>query len=119
MVTSANRKKIPIKVNLPKYASFIFFFQHIKRVLDSPNFAQTLDGDDRKIGHMFVVGGFAESAILQETIRSEFGYKMNVIIPQVIFLNDKKFTKVCSNLRFSTKKKQKKCQINALKKVYT
>ena len=65
-----------------------FFFQHIKRVLDSPNFAQTLDGDDRKIGHMFVVGGFAESAILQETIRSEFGYKMNVIIPQVIFLND-------------------------------
>ena len=32
---------------------------------------------------MFVVGGFAESAILQESLRSEFGYKMNVIIPQV------------------------------------
>ena len=32
---------------------------------------------------MFVVGGFAESAILQESLGSEFGYKMNVIIPQV------------------------------------
>ena len=32
---------------------------------------------------MFVVGGFAESAILQESLRSEFGHKMNVIIPQV------------------------------------
>ena len=29
------------------------------------------------------MGGFAESAILQESLRSEFGYKMNVIIPQV------------------------------------
>ena len=51
--------------------------------MDSPNFAQSLDNDDGRIGHMFVVGGFAESAILQESLRSEFGYKMNVIIPQV------------------------------------
>ena len=51
--------------------------------MDSPNFAQSLDNDDSRIGHMFVVGGFAESAILQESLRSEFGYKMNVIIPQV------------------------------------
>ena len=42
-----------------------------------------MDNDDSRIGHMFVVGGFAESAILQESLRSEFGYKMNVIIPQV------------------------------------
>ena len=51
--------------------------------MESPNFAQSLDNDERRIGHMFVVGGFAESAILQESLRSEFGYKMNVIIPQV------------------------------------
>ena len=75
---------VRIRMCVPKtgYALGIFF-QHIKRVLDSPNFAQSLDNDDSRIGHMFVVGGFAESAILQESLRSEFGYKMNVIIPQV------------------------------------
>ena len=69
--------------------------------MDSPNFAQSLDNDDSRIGHMFVVGGFAESAILQESLRSEFGYKMNVIIPQVCtrifsikFMFSKKATKI-------------------------
>ena len=58
--------------------------QHIKRVLDSPNFTQTLDArDGGYIGHLFLVGGFAESAIVQEAIRAEFGHAMNVIIPQV------------------------------------
>ena len=62
---------------------FLSFFQHISRVLDSPNFAQSLDSTDNRIGHLFLVGGFAESAIVQEAIRSEFGHSMNVIIPQV------------------------------------
>ena len=53
-------------------------FQHIKRVLKSAG------GPDREldIGHLFLVGGFAESAIVQEAVRSEFGQKMKVIIPQ-------------------------------------
>ena len=58
--------------------------QHIKRVLESPNFTRSLeDPDGGHVGHLFLVGGFAESAIVQEAIRSEFGHKMNVIIPQV------------------------------------
>ena len=34
--------------------------------------------------HLFLVGGFAESPILQEAIRKEFGRIMHVVIPQVI-----------------------------------
>ena len=52
--------------------------------MESPNFTQSVDDlDGGQIGHLFLVGGFAESAIVQEAIRSEFGHKMNVIIPQV------------------------------------
>ena len=36
------------------------------------------------IKHLFLVGGFAESSILQEAIRKEFGRTMRVVIPQVI-----------------------------------
>lgn len=64
----------------------LFLLQHIKRVLDSPNFTQNTDDNspsDMRIGHLFLVGGFAESAIVQEAIRAEFGHLMNVIIPQV------------------------------------
>ena len=61
-----------------------YYLQHIQRVLDSPNFARSLDtSDGGQIGHLFLVGGFAESAIVQEAIRAEFGQAMNVIIPQV------------------------------------
>ena len=35
------------------------------------------------IKHLFLVGGFAESSILQEAIRKEFGRAMKVVIPQV------------------------------------
>ena len=35
------------------------------------------------IKHLFLVGGFAESSILQEAIRKEFGRIMKVVIPQV------------------------------------
>ena len=35
------------------------------------------------IKHLFLVGGFAESSILQESIRKEFGRVMKVVIPQV------------------------------------
>ncbi len=44
---------------------------------------QPVEARDCKIGHLFLVGGFAESAIVQEAIRAEFGQAMNVIIPQV------------------------------------
>ena len=37
--------------------------------------------------HLFLVGGFAESPILQEAIRKEFGRIMHVVIPQVIYRN--------------------------------
>ena len=37
--------------------------------------------------HLFLVGGFAESPILQESIRKEFGRMMHVVIPQVIYRN--------------------------------
>ena len=37
--------------------------------------------------HLFLVGGFAESPILQEAIRKEFGRIMNVVIPQVVYRN--------------------------------
>ena len=35
------------------------------------------------IGHLFLVGGFAESPLVQEEVRSEFKDKVEVIIPQV------------------------------------
>ena len=35
------------------------------------------------IGHMFLVGGFSESPILQDAIREEFKDVIKVIIPQV------------------------------------
>jgi len=38
--------------------------------------------DQVNIGHLFLVGGFAESAIVQEAIRTEFRNRMRVIIPQ-------------------------------------
>ena len=63
---------------------FFLFLQHVQRVLDSPNFARISD-EGHYIGHLFLVGGFAESAIVQEAIRAEFGQAMNVIIPQVSF----------------------------------
>ena len=43
------------------------------------------DHESIAIKHLFLVGGFAESPILQEAIRKEFGRIMKVIIPQVIF----------------------------------
>ena len=55
-----------------------FVFQQINSVLE------TAQGSGLSIGHLFLVGGFAESAIVQEAIRSEFGPKMKVIIPQVL-----------------------------------
>ena len=54
-----------------------FLFQQINNVLEAAS------GSGLEIGHLFLVGGFAESAIVQEAIRSEFGNRMKVIIPQV------------------------------------
>jgi len=62
-----------------------FMFQYIHRVLDNP--AIQGDGSEPPIGHLFLVGGFAESPIVQEAIRKEFGRPesgMKVIIPQVM-----------------------------------
>ena len=36
------------------------------------------------IGHLFLVGGFAESPMVQDAVREEFGERVRVIIPQVI-----------------------------------
>jgi len=36
--------------------------------------------------YMFLVGGFAESPILQREIRQEFGVKLKVLIPQDVAL---------------------------------
>jgi len=52
--------------------------------LDNP--AILGDGSEPSIGHLFLVGGFAESPVVQEAIREEFGgpgSAMRVIIPQV------------------------------------
>ena len=77
---------LELSTNYTYKSTFLYFFQHIKRVLESPKFSKSVDDHDGgQIGHLFLVGGFAESAIVQEAIRSEFGYKMNVIIPQVRF----------------------------------
>ena len=35
------------------------------------------------IGHLFLVGGFAESPMVQDAVREEFGARVKVIIPQV------------------------------------
>jgi hypothetical protein len=65
--------------------------------LESPNFTRSLDAPDGgHIGHLFLVGGFAESSILQEAIRSEFGQNMNVIIPQVKERLRACFSKLCA-----------------------
>ena len=44
------------------------------------------DSSGLSIGHLFLVGGFAESAIVQEVVRAEFASKLNVIIPQVLII---------------------------------
>ena len=46
-----------------------------------------LGNDGLSLKHLFLVGGFAESPILQEAIRKEFGRIMHVVIPQVIYRN--------------------------------
>ncbi len=55
------------------FLPFFFFKQHVKHVL-----AET------RVEHVFLVGGFAESPIVQEALRQEFkARKLRVIIPQV------------------------------------
>lgn len=62
--------------------------EHISRILDDKSFAQAEDIRNvdalncAGIGHLFLVGGFSESALVQEEIRSAFRGKINVIIPQ-------------------------------------
>jgi len=48
--------------------------QHISTVLREPDIGE--------ISHLFLVGGFAESPLLQEEIRAEFSNQVNVVIPQ-------------------------------------
>jgi hypothetical protein len=50
-------------------------FQHIEDVLLHPD----LIGID----YLFLVGGFAESPLLQQAVRTHFGEHVTVIIPQV------------------------------------
>ena len=53
------------------------------------------------IKHLFLVGGFAESSILQESIRKEFGRVMKVVIPQVN-ISSSKFMIINSLILHST-----------------
>ena len=50
--------------------------------------------------HLFLVGGFAESPILQEAIRKEFGRIMHVVIPQVKYRNLTFFSKSSYNFHW-------------------
>ena len=53
---------------------YISNFQQISSVLSEP--------DIGKISHLFLVGGFAESSLLQEEIRIAFSERLTVVIPQ-------------------------------------
>ena len=53
---------------------YILNFQQISSVLSEP--------DIGKISHLFLVGGFAESSLLQEEIRIAFSERLTVVIPQ-------------------------------------
>ncbi|UYV71784.1 HSPA12A [Cordylochernes scorpioides] len=52
--------------------------RHVANVLNSPTASD--------VSHMFLVGGFAESQILQKAIRDEFSARVQVIIPQGVSL---------------------------------
>ncbi|GFT32301.1 heat shock 70 kDa protein 12A [Nephila pilipes] len=51
---------------------------HVQHVLDSC--------ESGTISYLFLVGGFAESAILQKSIRDAFSDRLKVIIPQGVSL---------------------------------
>ena len=57
------------------------FFQHIRGALGGGDFKEAIE--EIGIGHLFLVGGFSESPILQDAIREEFKDVVKVIIPQV------------------------------------
>jgi hypothetical protein len=59
-----------------------FFLQHIRGALGGTQFEGAVE--DLCISHLFLVGGFSESPILQEAIREEFKDIIKVIIPQVV-----------------------------------
>ncbi len=61
----------------------LFIFQHIRGALGGGDFKETIE--EIGIGHLFLVGGFSESPILQDAIREEFKDIIKVIIPQVCF----------------------------------
>ena len=60
---------------------FYYFFQHIRGALGGGDFKEAIE--EIGIGHLFLVGGFSESPILQDAIREEFKDVVKVIIPQV------------------------------------
>ena len=62
----------------------LIFFQHIRGALGGSKFEDAVE--DLCIGHLFLVGGFSESPIVQEAIRKEFKDIIKVIIPQVFQL---------------------------------
>ena len=58
-----------------------FILQHINHVLSK---SRTEGAFSSEIGHIFLVGGFAESPVVQDAIRQEFsGRSIRIIIPQV------------------------------------
>ncbi len=57
----------------------LYLFQHIKRVLNNPSVAATSQTSP-PITHLFLVGGFAESPVVQDAIRDEFRYAYEKLI---------------------------------------
>lgn len=54
--------------------------QHIKEVLHKPRLSSS-------ITHLFLVGGFAESQLLQDEVKRQFSRTLKVIIPQDVSLS--------------------------------
>jgi len=50
--------------------------QHIEDVLCHADFQNSID-------YLFLVGGFAESPLLQQAVRGKFNRNITVVIPQV------------------------------------
>ncbi|XP_026681180.1 heat shock 70 kDa protein 12A-like, partial [Diaphorina citri] len=78
MFTRANESSI--LVDEPIFKDRDEVFQHIKEVLNKPRLSSS-------ITHLFLVGGFAESQLLQDEVKRHFSKTLKVIIPQDVSLS--------------------------------
>lgn len=76
------------------FLSVFLHLQHIHRVLTNPSICcpspSFSSSSARPISHLFLVGGFAESPVVQEAVRAEFAGSssggVRVVIPQGVGL---------------------------------